>query len=88
MWIAEIIEGTLKGLGGGKGLAESYRETRDRMRKKDILRSALMEDGYDWRTGELLRTRIKSDSITTEQLLRELKARPSDDGQDLWTLKK
>jgi hypothetical protein len=33
MWIAEIIEGTLKGLGGGKGLAESYRETQDRMRK-------------------------------------------------------
>jgi hypothetical protein len=67
---------------------ELYRRYKFRKRLRDILREHLSDSRWTWRTFEALQRAIREDAETTKQLLLEIKARPSKDEKDVWTLDK
>lgn len=64
-----------------------YRRKIRRIKKCSLF--ALLSDGkYEWRTLAVLQSAVAEDRKATEELLLEIGARRSLDGQDLWTIKK
>ena len=75
----------------GNFLIQWFRERSERAREqpeRDLLLEMLSEPDRDWRQLTTLMHVIGADEKTTKRLLLEIGARASEDGQQLWALKK
>jgi hypothetical protein len=85
--MASVLTALIVGLGGGVGFMEMFRRYRLAQFRKKILIDALQDEKYDWRTLATLAHKIAADQTTTQELLIEIGARPSENGKDIWTIK-
>jgi hypothetical protein len=83
---SDLVSGGIRGF--LEGAASLWRPWRMRRKKKGVLRGLLRDSKYEWRSTEALQNSIAANRPETEELLLEIGARRSGDGQNLWTLKK
>ena len=76
-WVVGLIE----------GLANFCARWRTQARKKRLLRKALGNPAYEWRSIEALQLAIREDAETTRALLIDIGARPSESKKKVWKLK-
>ena len=94
----DVIKGVIGGFGGAIGIWEFFHHIRMRRHRKKVLRG-LLEDNPKYsfgRTFRILKTAVACDAKTTEEILRDIGARPEvppkgqpakDPDDVLWTLK-
>lgn len=67
-----------------------YLKRRDEIQKdelrRNLLKKMLEDERFEWRSFKTLMHVIGSDEQKTQQLLLEIGARASEDGQELWAL--